>query len=300
MSTLQRIIKCLAMAFAIVLIVTIFSGIFFGISFLAKVTPRTHAPSVPQTNESGEVITASNENMRALSFQGDITALKIDLNFCNLEISQGDEFKAETNCPQIQESQEGTKLKIKDVSQNITNSNYLLRLVIPSKVFEEIEINTGAGYFYADRLLGKIVEINLGAGNAQLGIIEADTKLEFEVGAGNAKIEQLYSTAKTDIELGAGNLNVKGGTLANAEVELGLGNADIQGEIIGQSKITVGMGKAKLSLTGGKDRYSFVINKGLGSVTIDGERMADDQVYAGGANKIKIDCGAGSVKAEFV
>lgn len=301
MSTLQRVIKYLAMAFAIFLIVSILSGILFGFGIITRVTGKTDNSALLPTNESGEVITDSNNGMRKLSIQQDIESLEIDLTCCSLEIYQGKDFSAETNYSRIVQKQEGKKLKIKDENSNIiNNSDYILRLFLPSSSLQEIEINTGAGRFYADSLTAEIIQINLGAGDAHLGKVEALSKLELEVGAGRAEFSQLDSLGKTDVELGAGRLCVNGGKITNADIDLAMGSAEIQGEILGKSEVNVGMGRIKLLLAGGEDRYSFLTSKGLGSVTIGGKSMSDGSAYLDGANKISVECGAGSASIDFV
>lgn len=299
MTTLQRVIKYAAMAFAIFLIVSIFSSILFGLGMISGVSNKTHESELLQTNENGEAVTATDSNMRKLNVQKGVSFLEVDLTCCGLEIYKANEFAAETNCPTITENTQSDKLIIKDNNVNFTNSDYVLRIFLPQKTLEEIKINTGAGRFYSDSLLADKIEINFGAGDARIEKIEAKAKLELEVGAGRAEVKQLDSFGKTDIELGAGRLSVQGGKIANSDIDLGMGSADIQGEFLQQGEVNVGMGRLKLTLAGAKDNYSFETSKGIGSVTVGGVSMGDDSTYLNGGTQISIECGAGNVTVDF-
>lgn len=87
MTTAQKVIKYLANAFAIFLVVTIISGILTGGYALLSALGLIH------TNK--DIVT---ESLKVISKEvKEVTTLKIDLAYTNLDIKTGDDFKVETN-----------------------------------------------------------------------------------------------------------------------------------------------------------------------------------------------------------
>ena len=84
MTSVQKVIKYLALAFALFLIFSILSAIMFGVSTLSHIF---------SSNDS-EII----EELKDINIIGDnISYLDIDIKYANLIIKRGDTLKAETN-----------------------------------------------------------------------------------------------------------------------------------------------------------------------------------------------------------
>ena len=108
MNVVQKIIKYLAIALAIFIIINIVSvalSILWGVAWLSGVTKD--APII----ESQEEIYSTIGNT-------DITTLKIELNASNLEIKNGEMLRVETNNLNVKCNQEGSQLTIKDKTKN--------------------------------------------------------------------------------------------------------------------------------------------------------------------------------------
>ena len=88
MTTLQKVIKYLALAFAIFIIVNIVSGILFGIYSLSGVLGL--AKNRETKIENYEEITTNFEN-------ANIKSLKIDLAYSTLMIKKGDKIQIQSN-----------------------------------------------------------------------------------------------------------------------------------------------------------------------------------------------------------
>ncbi len=87
MTTAQKVIKYLATAFAVFLIITIISAILSGGYALLSALGLIH------TNK--DIVT---ESLKVISREvKEVTTLKIDLAYTNLDIKTGDDFKVETN-----------------------------------------------------------------------------------------------------------------------------------------------------------------------------------------------------------
>lgn len=91
MTTAQKIIKYMATAFAVFLIVTIISAILTGGYAILKACGLIHSNDKQIT---GELKVISNQIK-------EVETLKIELACTNLEIKTGDSFKVETNNPEI-------------------------------------------------------------------------------------------------------------------------------------------------------------------------------------------------------
>lgn len=59
----------------------------------------------------------------------------------------------------------------------------------------------------------------------------------------------------------------------NLNAELGMGKFVLSGKLTGDTEIDSGVGSINIDLIDNKNNYSFEVSKGVGSVTIDGEKV---------------------------
>ena len=112
MTSIQKVIKYLAIAFAIFLIVTIISSITAAIFALSGILGLKQ--DIEQSMNS-EMVTTDLEN-------NDIRTLDIEIAFTNLTIKTGENLKIETDNNSINYKQENQKLEIKEKNKKwITN-----------------------------------------------------------------------------------------------------------------------------------------------------------------------------------
>lgn len=273
MTIAQKIIKYLAIALAISIIVSIFSAIAGGIFGLASVLGlRRH-------KSSGELKEIDFENSQ-------VATLDIDVAFTNLTIKTGDTLKAETNNSNINCKQNYQNLQIKEKSHKWFGNNGEGDLVVyvPKNIeFETIRINAGAGKINIEELNTKELVLNLGAGNTEISSVNV--------------------SKKCNIDGGVGKLRILSGTITNLDLDIGIGQTDLVSEIRGKSNINSGIGKVNIKLLGHKDIYNFKINKGIGTIKIAGEEMVDGQKWGNGTgfidSYIDIDGGIGEIKIDF-
>ena len=271
MTPAQKVIKYLALAFAIFLIVTIISGI------LGSLYALTGILGLKKENETikGEMSMIDFENT-------EVATLDIDVAFTNLIIKKGDNLIAETNNKDINCKQNNQNLQIKEKQHNWLSRNNKGDLVvyIPENLeFEKVKINAGAG---------KIQIENINTENLYL-----------ELGAGETIIEKLNVKDDCKIESGAGKVSIISGNINELNLDMGVGKFEITSAITGNSKINAGIGNLELNIKGHKENYTIKADKGIGSIKIDGKEMADDVTYGDGENSIKIDGGIGSIKIDF-
>lgn len=267
MTTAQKIIKNLAMAFAIFLTFTIISAILSGIYGLVTALGL----------KSGENNTA---NMKELEFKDTSSCLDINLKYTNLKLQKGDNFLAKTNSKNIECIQDGNKLKITEKNKWFSKNNN-----------EEIIV------YIPENLKFEVARINTGAGNVDIENIVAD-KLKMNFGAGNTVIKNIVSK-DTKINTGAGNLTINNGKIKDLDFDIGVGKTDITSKIVGNSKIDTGIGEVKLNLIGQKEEYKIKVNKGVGDVKIDNKLVSDNETIGDGENTVEINGGIGNIKVDF-
>lgn len=266
MSTFQKIIKYLAMAFAISLIVSIISGICYGIGSVSFIFAS-----------DTEDITKEFE-----SFSG-ANALYADLDGAELVIKQGDTLKAEADSEYISCRQDGNRILITEKSHRLFGRNNKSRKVtvyIPENlVFDEAEISVGAGKVTAETINSK--------------------KLSLDIGAGEMIIDSLNVTDEAEIDGGAGSIKIADGSITNLDADTGMGEFILCARLSGSSEIDHGIGEADISLVGDESDYTITINKGIGEATLDGKSVSSGD-YGNGASSIDIDCGIGEINVGFV
>lgn len=221
MSTGQRIIKSLAVAFGLFLTFTIFFSIVGG---LYAFTSMFSKDNVIEENTS-ILLNQSTENIKYLD---------IDVNSSNLVIKPGNSFIIETNNKHIKYKVDNNELKIKEEGYHLTNSKLKSELIItiPDTNLNEIDINTGAGTF----------TINNGSIN----------DLDLDIGIGEVKITSNI-TGNSSISSGVGKLSLN---LLNTfdnyrfEVNKGIGKVTINDIEVGDNS-TLGNGTNTIKLDGG-------------------------------------------------
>lgn len=221
MSTGQRIIKSLAVAFGLFLTFTIFFSIVGG---LYAFTSMFSKDNVIEENTS-ILLNQSTENIKYLD---------IDVNSSNLVIKPGNSFIIETNNKHIKYKVDNNELKIKEEGYHLTNSKLKSELIItiPDTNLNEIDINTGAGTF----------TINNGSIN----------NLDLDIGVGEVKITSNI-TGNSSISSGVGKLSLN---LLNTfdnyrfEVNKGIGKVTINDTEVEENS-TLGNGTNTIKLDGG-------------------------------------------------
>ena len=274
MTTAQKIIKYIALGFAAFLIVTIVSAILSGSYALLSAFGLIH-PDKNIVTSDFKII--SNEVK-------EISALKVELAFTNLEIRTGDSFKVETNNSKITFINNNDSIKIKEENHNwLRNNNYTSDLIIyipeDMMALDETKIETGAG------------KINIEKLNTQ--------SLYLELGAGDVYIENLSVAKETKIDGGVGKTEIKSCEMHNLKANLGMGEFVFNGKLTGKNEIDSGVGAINIYLIDNKENYTIEVSKGLGNVTLDGQKLEMDRVYGTGENYLDIDGGIGEIEIDF-
>ena len=269
MTTTQKIIKYLAIAFALFLVISIFS-IIFGLS-------REIISSINSDKKDSKLL----EEYTTISNNvNNIESFKIDISNDNIEIKEGEKFEVKTNDPDVKFYHENSKVKIKTdktFSWHLSNSSRGTIIIYLSNEFNisELDLNLGAGKIDIDKIFVKTLLMDLGAGTM------------------TAKEINVYE--KATINGGAGNINIYSGTINNLNLKLGAGNASIESDLTGSNTLTTGVGKLNLGLSRSKDNYKFDISKGLGNIILNDFDVSEDILIGDGETKIKISGAVGNI-----
>lgn len=274
MTSAQKVIKYLAIAFAIFLIITIISGIlsaFYGMAWILGL--RDENENVQKDNE-----------MTIINFEdSNIVELDIDVAYSNLALKTGEVFRVETNNTNIISKQSNQCLYVKENSHNWFSNyddNELIIYIPEGIVFDRVKINTGAGKISIENL--------------------STESLSFKLGAGETEIESLNVSKKCNINGGAGKFSILSGEINDLDLDMGVGETNLSMILTGRSEIDAGVGKLDIHLQQNKEYYKIKVDKGIGSIRIDGKEISDNEIYGNGENYIDIDGGIGNISIDFL
>ncbi len=269
MTTTQKVIKYLALAFAIFLAVSIIGGILGAVGVLGIFF-------------GDDAVT---KDLSTYPVSGEIRNLEIEINAANLHIKEGSAFSVESNLKNLKVTDKNGYLMVKDTSRNAlfgseTYENAVLTICVPKgTVFDHVDLFTGAGKVTMDALSAKT--------------------LDFVLGTGEVTISSLTATDSADIEGGAGRITVSQGSLKNLDLEMGVGQLNLTSLFTGDCRFDMGVGESNLTVLGKKEDYKLDLNKGIGSISVDGAAVSDYSSSGSGANKLEINGGVGAINIAF-
>ena len=264
MTSFQKVIKYLAIAFAVFLIFTIISGITAAIGGIGSIFSKKENTKIVEKKE-----------LNSLS-----SYLDIELKRATLNIKKSDKLYVEVSSDDINISDENNKIIIEDKSKKgiLNYTKETVNLYIPEDFkYELINIETGAG------------DLNIEYLNAY--------KLLLDLGAGKTNIESIY-VDESKIKTGAGSFTINSGELTNTNLDVGVGKLEVNAKFYGKNKIDAGVGSIKLNLV--DNDYGLHIDKGIGSVTVNGDKVKDNTYIGNGENIIDISGGIGSININIL
>ncbi len=264
MTAAHRIIKYIALALAAVLVVTVIGGIVGGLSLLNAVL-------------GDDFIT----DMQDSVVDGTVNSLYVDIGAAEIKILSGDSFCVKSNLKDITVKNDGGTLNVIHKSRfNFSINDAVVEIYIPTgHIFDSITLLNGAGVLEAETLSADIVKIDSGAGKAD--------------------INNIIAKQKCHIDTGAGKLTVNNADINCLDLDIGTGKIEFKGLLSGDCNIDMGIGAVDIRLLGGKDRYCFDVDKGIGDMIIDGTSVSDGQTVGNGNCHIDISGGIGSLDVSF-
>lgn len=268
MSDIQKVIKYLAMVFAIFLIVSIFSGIISLVLIFGSIFDNSNVLL---------------DDYEVLETDGIIEVLDIEVSSVNVIIKEDTVFKIETNNKRVDLKQEGNKVLIEEEGNFLFNNTKTGDLIIYVP-----EVNNLSD-----------VSLESGAGRVEIESFTTNNLL-LDLGAGKVEINDLVVLEKSKIDGGIGEIDIKNSTIHNLDLDIGVGKVSFLGSILGVSEIDCGVAETTLDLIGTTSDYKITIDKGIGNVKVDGNSVTDSSYYGNGNNLIEINGGIGSIKVDFI
>lgn len=281
MTPFQKIIKYGAIAFAAYLCIMIIGGIAMAMTVIFGITMGIE--SIQNKNASQDVVTT-----KWSQEYSEVANLEIDLDYCELNIKEGEILKVETinsaNNKFVSELKED-KLVIRD--KNTSPEWYHWQNFVPKVTiyipkdyeFKKIDLRTGASEAKIDNLKCQRLDIEMGAGTYTINSITAK----------NAKIET-----------GAGETTIKNSEFETLKLDGGLGKIAVTSKILKDTDIDCGVGKVELNLIGTMQDYRIKPSTGLGSFMVNNNPVHNEETIGEGNVFINVQAGVGETLVNFV
>ena len=262
MTVFNKYLKYFVIGFILIVIAFIFLSVIFGVSFLGNIFGI-------KEESLGEVVTVLDQEYAP-------ETIELDIDSCKVSLKQGDRFVVRSSSSSL--LIEGNEnIRIIEKKRPWWNKKRLevLEIIIPSShVFKSSIISLGAGEFNVDTL--------------------KSNKLEMELGTGIFLANRLDVLESTVIKGGTGVINISDGEVYNLNMQLGVGDFTGNLSVLGNSKIQAGIGLINLSLKESLAQTQLDIQKGLGSVYVNGKEVSN--ISLGKYNNlIKIEGGVGDI-----
>lgn len=278
MNSVQRTIKYVATAFAILLAVGIITAI---TSLVINVVSLV----------SGKPLW---EDRDRIDFSQEFTGVQ-SISISN---STGDLYIVPSDTFQVEASNVLDSFKAK-VSSSGT-------LIISEESFNPLQwINFGNMKSYKSKItvyipedfIAKKVSIDSGAGNVVIDALKTK-QLILDAGAGN--ISGSYIEADdVEIDGGVGNITLTEVRFNHTDIDNGVGNLRMEGILLGENRIDCGVGDVNLNLVGREEEYNIKIDSGVGNIRVNGTKVKNINSNQGAKNSIHIDGGVGNVSVDI-
>ena len=210
-----------------------------------------------------------------------IHSLDMQINAADISIEHGAAFSVKSNLKRLAVTEKDGCLTIIDKTKGKADYNHaMLTLYVPADtVFADIDIVTGAGQLTAEALSAKSFDLELGAGSARFAALNAADDI--------------------DIKGGAGEIIIMDGALNDLDLGLGVGSLNLTAALSGSNDLEFGIGEANVTLIGSRDAYDLDIEKGLGSITVDGWSVGEFKSNENASCRVNIKGGIGDARINF-
>jgi Bacterial protein of unknown function (DUF945). len=299
MNATQKVIKYLAIAFALFLaftIITTIAGVIFGI---VNRIPGTHSGN---SSTSSQTIQSGSKNLK--NFSGvyeNVDSISIDSHVYSLNVVQGTNYSV--TCKNVSKYYKvdfhNGKLDLKydrpgfssngDIgfgwlswltgkTTNLSNSGIVTVTIPANAKLDKFVVDAGVGSVNLNNINAEYLKINAGTGSINGQMLQSD---------------------KTRIDSGTGNITLSDVTFSDSQLDCGTGNVTINGSLNGESKLDGGIGNIRLSLKGSSKDYDIEADNGIGNITINGKDYHNFESNNDAENSLDIDGGVGNVTVDF-
>ncbi len=264
MNGAQKTIKAIAIALAIMIIVSVVSA-FVGVGMMLD---RVFWSRDRAAEDWQETVISDEVN--------EVSELYIDLKATSLKVERGAEFQVVADGEKVDFWQNGKVVYVKEKEEGF----------FADWLGEQGEVKV---FLPEDMLLTK-VSVNMGAGAIEARDLKAE-ELELSLGAGRTELVGLEALSRAKIDGGAGLLIVREAKLHGLTLDMGVGKVEIAARLEGTNKVNAGVGKLELTLIGEEDDYQVSFDQGIGAMTQQGISLNNPN----GKNRVEIDGGVGAI-----
>lgn len=275
MTTVQKVIKGLAIALAVFIIFSIVSAIasaFFAIEGTKWLIGSLNEEMVPHVEETFNI-----EDIKNINLVSGIEEIKI---------LTGDEFKViGENVPK------SFTCSVENETLNITSNGKTkfsfksaaeIKIYIPKEfIFENAQISLGVGESTIESLLTENLDLTCGAGEVEIRYIEA--------------------TKSATISCGVGEFTIKDSKLNDLDFNAGVGENKITSVLTGKCSIDQGVGETRISLKEfDEEKGKITTQKGIGELRVNRKQYSGSQTFGHGEDvTIDISGGIGEINIEY-
>lgn len=274
MNTFQKVIKYVAMAFAVLLTVGILTGIVGLITVVSTINDKD------EDTIDYQMVFDKFESM------------DIQNGYGKLSIKPGDGFRIEAYNVS------------KDFNARVVNGTLTVDEAKFVKKFLWINFGTRVNkksnitIYVPDNFSAKSIEINSGAGEVNLENFTTE-RLIIDAGVGDLRANNILAN-KVEVSGGVGSISFTDVDFTDVDFDSGVGNLRLDGVIRGESEFDFGVGSVKLKIEGKREDYALKIS-GLGRVSVNGDKVSSNYSDNYRSNHtIRIDGGVGDVDIEFL
>ncbi|NLJ90836.1 MAG: DUF4097 domain-containing protein [Clostridiales bacterium] len=289
MNQYQKVIKYVAMAFAVFLTVFIigsivsFSGIMFRIfNFGSDI--------IDNRNNNGDVmsedaITRTFDDVDKISINhgaGSLTIKSSDSDKITVDVAgeDSDSYKVRTSGRTLNIEQKGHVFNIFNFGWNRNMGTKIIVSIPKGMKLEDLDVDAGAGKITIEDIIVNDFSLDAGAGSVTISRVEA---------------------YEADINGGAGEVIFSDVVFYDSDISCGVGRVKFEGKLLNKNDISAGVGELDLIIHGKRDDYNMKIEKGLGEIRIDGQKYSEVNIRQNDAkHSLDIEGGLGSINVEFV
>ena len=160
---------------------------------------------------------------------------------------------------------------------SITKKPPVINIYIPEgKQFDEFYFGGGVGRVAAEEINAQFLNLNGGVGEYNIDNMNVG-RLEVSGGVGSVKLNGIVN--------------------GDTRIDSGVGEIKIRGQLNGNIKLKTGVGSASLDLKGNVADYNIKVDKGVGSVKLNGSKI--ETVQNNGKYNLDIDAGVGEINIDI-
>jgi hypothetical protein len=274
MNTFQRVMKYIAIAFAIFLTIVILGGIVSVVSGLASFIFGGEVKTIDYSKEFNNV-----------------EMLNIKHKAGKLSVRPGDGFKVEAS-----NVSDDFRAEVINGTLFIEEPDFMRRFLWFN--FGTSRERSVITVYVPEDFVAKRIDIDSGAGDVSLEDLSADY---LKINAGVGKLYGKRLTAmRVDADGGVGDIRLTDVNFTDVDFDCGVGSIELSGMIFGRSELECGVGSVDVKVNGAREDYALKVSSGLGTVRVNGDKVSGDyRDNYKSDNTISIEGGIGEVSITF-